>query len=103
MNVITSGQVIARADLTQRSVGTKCFVVTAQGRMVILDNDAGCFLWDRIVASAAEGCAIGELTEALVSTFQVANSDAEADVIAFVRTLERETLVEVTPKKAGGS
>jgi hypothetical protein len=103
MDVIGSSQVIVRSEITQRQVGAKCFVVTPAGRMVILDNESSCFLWDQIVASAEVGCTIRGLTDALVSSFQVTVSDAEADVIAFVRTLERETLVDVAPEKASGS
>lgn len=53
-------------------------------------NETGAFIWEQIDGKKT----IGEITEALVSEYEISPGEAEADVIEFVENLSKYLIVK---------
>lgn len=57
---------------------------------IIKLNDTGRFIWDRL----SDGAEFSELVSAILSEYEIDEATAEADVKAFVETLEGAGIIE---------
>ena len=85
--------VTIRLGLHERRVGDKVFVLAANSTMHVLDNPVAVSIWDVIGAGPDDGTTVEAIAAAIHSDYEVAESQAVTDVLAFVRLLHERGVV----------